>query len=325
MSRFIVPRQKVWLKAIQKRVNITSEALGVMKGVKFSGLTDKLTTIIQDLRNKELDISLAFRRLRVINTVISNLPGTINPFITFVVYALIQRSQSNGGSLDISKAFTSLSILSLLMLPCFLVIYAMPQLTAAAGCFRRIQEYLVKESRQDHRLQTLQTAAVTSSSLESKRHQEFELNDMDSQGVKRGVIVQNGTFGWSTDREPILRDINLQFESPLNVVIGPVGAGKSTLLKALLGETPSSKGFVYVSSYETSFCDQTSWIAYGTIRENIVGASVYDKDWYSTVIQACALLPDLQLLPLSDHSLVGSKGSKFFLEDSELEADFRQV
>lgn len=70
ISRYVIPYQKKWLKAIQSRVNITSEALGVMKGVKFSGLTNKLTTIIQDLRNSELDISLQFRKLRVINTVI---------------------------------------------------------------------------------------------------------------------------------------------------------------------------------------------------------------------------------------------------------------
>lgn len=69
-SRFVVPLQKRWLKAIQLRVNITSEALGVMKGVKFSGLTEKLTRIIQDLRDRELDISLPFRRVRVTTSVI---------------------------------------------------------------------------------------------------------------------------------------------------------------------------------------------------------------------------------------------------------------
>lgn len=224
--------------------------------------------------------------------------------VTFAVYALVQRSQSNGGALDITKAFTSLSILSLLVSPCFSIIYAMPELNAAAGCFRRIQEYLVRESRQDHRLLT---SAPTLSS-EAATHEVVELQGMTSSRAKQAILVQNGSFGWSTDSEPILRDINVRFDSPLNLIIGPVGSGKSTLLKALMGETPSSKGFVYVSSLEAAFCDQTSWITNGTIKDNIVGASTYDEHWYTTVVEACALVPDLQLLPSSHFSLVGSKG-----------------
>lgn len=232
------------------------------------------------------------------------MPGTINPVITFAVYALVQRSQSNGGSLDISKAFTSLSILALLIHPCFSIIFAMPELKAVSGCFRRIQEYLVKESRQDHRVPT---STATSSTFQTTPYEGIEMQKMNSPRSKHTILVQNGSFGWSTNSE-ILRDINLSFDASLNIIVGPIGSGKSTLLKALLGETPSSKGFVYVSSLETAFCDQTSWITNGSIKDNIIGASAYDEDLYRTVVQACALAPDLQLLPSGHLSLVGSKG-----------------
>lgn len=180
----------------------------------------------------------------------------------------------------------------------------MPEVSAAAGCFRRIQEYLKQESRQDHRLQT----SAPSSSRETTLSEEIELQALNPQSSKQIVLIQNGSFGWSVDCDPILQNINIRFDSPLTVIIGPVGSGKSTLLKALIGETPSSKGFVYVSSIEAAFCDQTSWIINGTIRDNILGVSTYDQEWYSTVIHACALEPDLHQLPLSDFSIVGSKG-----------------
>lgn len=198
------------------------------------------------------------------------MPGTINPVITFAVYALVQRSQSHGGSLDISKAFTSLSILSLLTSPVFWIIHGMPEVNATAGCFRRIQEYLMQASRQDHRLLTSAVASPAPSS------EGMELQAMKFRSNKPSILIENGTFGWSMGSEPILRDINIRFDSPLTMIIGPVGSGKSTLLKALMGETPSSKGFVYVSSLEAAFCDQTSFITNDSIRDNIVGASEYD-------------------------------------------------
>ncbi len=32
------------------------------------------------------------------------------------------------------------------------------------------------------------------------------------------------------------------------------------------------------------------------------------QDWYGRVLEACALLPDLQLLPYGDLTLVGDRG-----------------
>lgn len=203
--------------------------------------------------------------------------------------------------MDINRAFTSLAIMSLLTSPCHSIIFSLPEVNATAGCFQRIQEYLKKESRHDHRL-------VTTSSHEDIPSDWVDLHTIDSQVSRQALIIQNGSFGWSEDSEPILRDINIRFECPLTIIIGPVGSGKSTLLKAVMGETPSTKGFVYVSSLEAAFCDQTSWITNGSIRDNIIGASVFDQAWYTTVIQACALEPDLNQLPLSDFSMVGSKG-----------------
>jgi len=53
-SSFVTTRQKVWLEAIQQRVNFTSESLGSMKSVKMLGLTDKIGSIMQAMREREL-------------------------------------------------------------------------------------------------------------------------------------------------------------------------------------------------------------------------------------------------------------------------------
>lgn len=58
-------RQNLWIEAIQKRVAITAEMLGSMKGVKISGLTDLLFNKIQALREHEILASQKFRSLLI--------------------------------------------------------------------------------------------------------------------------------------------------------------------------------------------------------------------------------------------------------------------
>jgi ATP-binding cassette subfamily C (CFTR/MRP) protein 1 len=63
------------------------------------------------------------------------------------------------------------------------------------------------------------------------------------------------------------------------------------LLKGLLGETPSSQGFVY------SNFPSTAYVQNGTIQQNILGVSTFDEPWYQQVVRACALEHDIALMP----------------------------
>lgn len=60
-------RQAVWLEAIERRIEVTSQVLGDMRGVKMCGLTEVLKTRIQGMREDEMHISGAFRRLLIWN------------------------------------------------------------------------------------------------------------------------------------------------------------------------------------------------------------------------------------------------------------------
>ena len=99
-------------------------------------------------------------------------------------------------------------------------------------------------------------------------------------------------------------------DNKLTIIIGPVGCGKSTLIKGLLGETPKLHGRADIKLSETAYCDQTPWIIAGSIRQNVVGDSGFDRAWYNTVVQACALDVDLQQMADGDETFVGNKGFK---------------
>ncbi|KAE8321596.1 P-loop containing nucleoside triphosphate hydrolase protein [Aspergillus sergii] len=98
-----------------------------------------------------------------------------------------------------------------------------------------------------------------------------------------------------------------------NRPVGAVGSGKSTFLRGLAGETPVLEGELFIKHPDLAFCEQTSWLTNTSIRENIIGEdllSVFDAQWYHTVVRACGLEPDLKRMPAGDETLVGSKGAK---------------
>ena len=91
---------------------------------------------------------------------------------------------------------------------------------------------------------------------------------------------------------------------PQNVV----GSGNSTLLSAIVGEASDTRGnlifwgsLVYVS--------QISWVFTGTTRGNILFGQPYDEDRYTKIINACALMEDIQQFSDCDQTVVGERGA----------------
>jgi ATP-binding cassette, subfamily C (CFTR/MRP), member 1 len=58
-------RQKVWLEAIQARITTTVSALDSMKGMKMTGSTNTIRSIIMDLRANDINLSRKFRELLI--------------------------------------------------------------------------------------------------------------------------------------------------------------------------------------------------------------------------------------------------------------------
>ncbi|KAJ5490192.1 ABC transporter integral membrane type 1 [Penicillium expansum] len=314
---FVVARQAKWLEAIEKRISSTSGMLGSIKGVKMLGLQNSFMKFIHGLRISELDISKKFRTLLVYNMAFGWLTRIFAPIFTFGVYVGI-----SSDPLSVSRAFTSLSLFSLLADPLLTLVMALMSFAGAVGSFQRIQQFLDKEDHVDSRNSSSQTTFLHD--LAEKRAlseaKDLDLSSIGSDSVEslkrssappssNAVVVQSGNFGWEADKDPILTDINITIPlGSFTVLIGPSGCGKSTLLKALLGEIPCSDGKVALASSSVAYCDQTPWHMNGTIKDSIVAMSDYDPQWYASVIRACALEEDLTQFPRGDAAVIGSKG-----------------
>lgn len=245
-------------------------------------------------------------------------PVQLSPVFTFAAYLIVARI--NGTVLDTTRVFTSISLLTILNNPLQAILQSIPGLASAIGCINRIQTHLETETRSDHRLEMPSSTRIsTSQSDPAMKSGDIELEQMHPKAFESipsinintsdAISIYDGNFGWQENGAPVLTGISLRIpRGRLTMLVGPVNSGKTTLLKVFLGETPSFKGFVYVSQLEMSFCDQTPWLINDSVQKNIIGHNELDVDWYNSVVSACVIDEDLKNFPQGDQTIVGSNG-----------------
>ncbi|KAK8144941.1 hypothetical protein G3M48_005104 [Beauveria asiatica] len=302
-SSLVRSRQGIWLKAVQRRVNFTSHALGNIKSIKLLGYTPSIQNMIQSQRAEELELSKKYRRLSSFNVCLVNVPNIISQLITFAAYAIVSQVQGND-DFNTTKAITSLALLSVIMQPLGQLLYAVPQAFAAIGCFERIQAFLNEKETQDDRV-IGQTSVTTENSASGIALQEMQpAPDAETAPV---ISVQNATIGWES---PVVHNVSFSSSpgSRFVALVGPVASGKSTIISALLGEAQIFSGTVQLTTNNLAFCQQTPWLPSGTIRDQIIGDDCFSKEWYDEVVRACALDYDIGTLQDGDHSEAGVQG-----------------
>ncbi|KAJ9499582.1 hypothetical protein H2202_005165 [Exophiala xenobiotica] len=316
ITKVISSFQKRWLAAIEIRVSFTSALLHSIRNVKLLGLSSVIKDRTQELRQKEINECRQFRLINNVQIVIQNGPSIFAPFGTFLMYYL--RARAQGQRLDLGVAFSVLTILRLVQGPLNILFWVTPKLSSSLSCFDRIQQYLLAPSRHDNRLLLKDVYASRgipeSTFCEPDSLEMSPLGTVSRHPVDEAVALRNCSFGWNESARPVVQDIDLSIQAGLfTMVIGPVGSGKSTLLKGILGETPSSGGFVYLQKHSVAFADQDSWVQNTTVRDAIRGPgsrdiSSADDIWYHEVVSCCGLLEDIKLFPKGEKTLIGSKG-----------------
>ncbi|PYI33241.1 hypothetical protein BP00DRAFT_434635 [Aspergillus indologenus CBS 114.80] len=271
LINFTGDSQQSWMSGVQKRVGLTAIVIGSMKSLKISG---RLASPVAEIM--------------IIVAVFAFMPQLISPPLTFTFAH---------NTLNASTMFTSLSFLTLLTQPLSQLFQSIPELVSGLACLGRIQAFLELEPRQDYRHPLVEAQSC------DKQKSSKQLNTKPTDCI----VIQDAGFGWKADKL-VLKNISTQVPaSSLTMVVGPVGSGKSTVCKTLLGEIPLSQCNVVMktSPRHVGFCDQTAFLWNGTIRENIVGYTPFDRERYNQIIEATSLRFDLTTLPQEDQTNIG--------------------
>lgn len=114
-------------------------------------------------------------------------------------------------------------------------------------------------------------------------------------------------FSWGGE-ETTLKNVSMSVQKSTCVaVVGTVGSGKSSLVSAFLGEMDKVSGRVNTVG-KIAYVPQQAWIQNATFQDNILFGKPLDQKLYDKVIDACALKPDIEILPGGDQTEIGEKG-----------------
>ncbi|KHJ45282.1 ABC transporter, ATP-binding protein [Trichuris suis] len=287
------------VNAKDRRVMLVNEAIHGMQTLKLNVLEDIYEERIQQLRREEVKYLKRRKYIDALSVYIWATTSLLMATFTFVVFVLL------GNRLTASKVFTSLSL-------CYLMFTPLINLPWFINCFyetwisiKRIAGFLSTEAVSLELYYEKPTSEGKSYFIWQGKNSFFRTVPDQS------IALALNKVGASWEGNATIRDITFSVkQGDLVGIYGPVGSGKSSLLHAILGEVSKCSGSVYVRDWKDgiAFVCQDPWLSNSTIRDNIVFGKEFDGHLYSTVIDACALRPDLIRLPQGDQTLVGERG-----------------
>ncbi|KAL6712798.1 Transporter of the ATP-binding cassette (ABC) [Lecanora helva] len=307
IARQFTKVQKKVMAATDVRIHATNEVLQNIRIIKYFAWEQRYSQIISEKRATELR---ALRNKYILwasaATVWFGVPLLIT-FFSFLLYTVVEKRP-----LIPSVAFTALSLFGILRYP----------LDQLADMIAHVQESKVSVDRVEEFLNEDETEKYEQLSIEKK-----DENGDPVIGFDKAVLSWGGKETQNSDDQNAFRMIDLDVRfvvGRLNIVAGPTGSGKTSLLMALLGEMTLIQGSVYLPGAQSreelqkdtetgfiesvAYCAQQAWLANDTIKENILFASPFESSRYKSVLSACALERDLEILEKGDSTLVGEKG-----------------
>ncbi|XP_069405894.1 ATP-binding cassette sub-family C member 11 isoform X3 [Ovis canadensis] len=315
LTRKIVESQNHTSEVSDQRIRMTSEVLTSIKLIKMYAWEKPFTKVIKDLRKKETKLLEKCGFIQSLTTVILFLAPSVSVVSLFLTHTGLRLK------LTTSVAFSTVATLSPMRLLVFFTPFAVKGLTNSVSAADRFKKFFLQESPVIYvkALEDPSKPVVLEEATLSWRKTcpgivngalEVEKSRYTPEGMTRAQPPLGGLEpeDQGDTRGPELHKINLAVSKGTMLgVCGNTGSGKSSLLSAILGQMHLLEGSVGVHG-SLAYVPQQAWIINGSVRENILMGSQYDKAWYLQVLHCCSLHHDLEILPFGDMTEVGERG-----------------
>ncbi|XP_076453870.1 ATP-binding cassette sub-family C member 4-like isoform X2 [Babylonia areolata] len=267
-----------------ERVKVMNEIISGMRVIKMYCWEKHFGELVEKIRRSELKYVWAKKRINAFTSSVWLFAHRVLSYAVVVMHVCL------GGTVRAAPLYIALSFMFLLAyngVGC--VFEGVSRFSEFCVASARVQKFLLlaEKHRQEsvvcsHHRPAPDDCMVVIDNLSAKWNPEVEQNTLDqiSATVKAGQLL---------------------------AVIGPVGAGKSSLLMALLGELQASAGSVSVKG-KVAYVSQQAWVFSGSLRQNILFGSVYEKGRFDKAVWASALRKDLEIMPQGDSTLIGDRG-----------------
>ncbi|CAG5911647.1 unnamed protein product [Menidia menidia] len=268
------------MKHKDDRIKLMNEILNGIKVLKLYAWENSFKDKVLAIRQKELNVLRKTAYLGALST----MAWTSAPFLVALTSFAVYVTVDENNVLDAERAFVSLSLFNILRFPLNMLPQVISSIVQTSVSLKRIQSFL--------------------------SHDELDPNSVDKKNTATefAVAVVNGKFTWAKQDPPVLHNVNVMAPpGSLLAVVGHVGCGKSSLISALLGEMEKLEGEVSIRG-SVAYVPQQAWIQNATLRDNILFGNTYNEQKYRCVLEACALTPDMEVLPGGDMTEIGEKG-----------------
>ncbi|KAF9442601.1 multidrug resistance-associated ABC transporter [Macrolepiota fuliginosa MF-IS2] len=285
IARILKKMQEQQMKNRDKRTRLMSELLSNIKSIKLYAWENSFLRKILDVRNNQ-ELKM-LKKIGIVTACNMALWTGIPLLVAFASFATAAVTSSRPLTSDV--IFPAISLFMLLQFPLAMFAQVTSNIIEAWVSVKRLDSFLSAAELQPDATKLLTAPTLT------------EGDEV--------LSIKNGDFSWEKDAvQPVLEDINLTIKKgELFGVLGRVGAGKTSLLSAIIGDMTRKEGSVTVRG-TVAYAPQNPWIMSASVRENILFSHEYDETFYNLVLEACALGPDLALLPNGDMTEVGEKG-----------------
>ncbi|XP_050076522.1 multidrug resistance-associated protein 1 isoform X1 [Anopheles maculipalpis] len=266
------------MKNKDERVKLMNEVLSGIKVLKLYAWEPSFEQQILKIRDKEVKVLKSAAYLNAGTSFIWSCAPFLVSLVTFATYVLVDENNV----LNASTAFVSLSLFNILRFPLSMLPMLISNMVQTSVSVKRINTFLNQEELDPDNVQ----------------HDEKESSPL---------LIENGVFSWGGE-DTTLKNINVRVEkNQIVAIVGTVGSGKSSLLSAFLGEMDKISGRVNTLG-RIAYVSQQAWIQNATLKDNILFGKPMDQRRYNRVIEACALKPDIEMLPGGDMTEIGEKG-----------------
>ncbi|QLQ81220.1 hypothetical protein HG537_0E05750 [Torulaspora globosa] len=309
LSKRVKRLYKTQMKYKDARIRTTTEIINSMKSIKLYAWEKPMLDRLDHVRNA-LEME-NFKKIGVVSNLIYFAWNCVPLMVACSTFGMF--SFANKRPLSPEIVFPALSLFDILND----AIYSLPNIINSVietrVSMNRLKEFLISDELDDSFMEVEETPSDKSLPVVEIKNATFLW--------KSQAVLVNGDFDDEESRvessQVALKDVQ-DFHAnkgELTCIVGRVGSGKSTMLRAILGQLPCISGFiegvspkVYIRASSVAYCPQEPWIMNASIKDNILFGHRYDETYYNATIEACQLLPDLDILPERDATLVGERG-----------------
>ncbi|UZJ56745.1 hypothetical protein CBS101457_006065 [Exobasidium rhododendri] len=306
-------------EARDRKVTLLNEIFQAIRMIKFNAWEMQTSARVSSIRREELQYQKYLFYLDIAENVVFSISPIAVILVSYGWYTLVE-----GRLLTPSVAFTAMAVLEELRFALANLPDGLTEFIQTLVSVRRIQEYLECE----------EVEAPPPKGQKRCTNEDIYLRQatIEWPQVKK-TFKSPGPFQDIPTELAIFRlsQITVDFSpNSLNLIVGKLGSGKTLLLRALLGEAEVMEGSIscphslsssigseadvtlnednWLQNDQCTYVPQTAFLVNASLKENILFGLPLFESRYQATLDACGLLPDLQLLEDGEETEIGENG-----------------